>query len=334
MKRLENYKNKNFIKILMLVVMLVVLLVAIVVSVSLGQVEISFLDAMKLIFIDDGSTERTIVFDVRLPRILCAVLVGACLALAGVLLQAVLRNSLASPSTIGVTSGASFVGYIVLIVAPAYSYLLPIGSIIGAFVTTMLIYLLAYQKGVSPMKMILAGMVVSTVFSGFINIITVFFADELGSASAFMVGGFNGLVWSDLWIILPYALIGIAICMFIPRKLNILVLGDETSNSLGVKTERFRFFLIVIASLLAGASIAIAGLISFVGLIIPHIARLIIGSDHKFLIPASCLLGAILLVVCDTIGRTFFAVGEINASIILAFIGAPFLLFLLRKAGN
>lgn len=272
-----------------------------------------------------------LVWNVRLPRIICGGMVGICLSLAGCILQGVMRNHLASPSTIGVTSGASFVGYITLVVFPQYYYLLPIGSILGSFITTMLIYLLAYEKGVSPVKMILSGMAVSAMFSAFNDVIKTFFSERIGDAVGHMVGSLNGAVWSDLGLIFPYMLVGIVVCFFLPSKMNILMLGDEMANSLGLRTERFRLFLIAISSLLAGASVAVAGLISFVGLIIPHIARLIIGSDYKYLFPASILLGYSFVIVCDTVGRVILPLGELSVSIVLSFIGAPFFLFLLRK---
>lgn len=298
--------------------------------VAIGTNRYSLAEVWRVLFVDDGSGTRLIVWELRLPRVLTAGLVGICLSLAGCVLQGVMRNNLASPSTIGVTSGASFVGYITLVAFPAFAYMLPIGSILGAFATTMLIYGLAYQKGVSPVKMILSGLAVSALFGAFNDIIKTFFADQLGNASGFLVGGLNGVVWSDFFMILPYAAVGIFVCAFLPSKMNILMLGDETANSLGLKVEWFRFFLIVVSSLLSGAAIAAAGLISFVGLIVPHIARLLVGSDYKFLFPASTFLGFFLVVVCDAIGRVVLQPGEVPVSIILSFIGAPFFLFLLR----
>ena len=248
-----------------------------------------------------------------------------------------MRNNLASPSTIGVTGGASFVGYLTLVAFPAYSHLLPIGSILGAFVTTMLIYALAYQKGVSPVRMILSGMAVSALFGAFNDIIKTLFAESLGNASGFLVGGLNGCGWKSFQMILPYALCGMIVCLFLPSKMNILMLGDETANSLGLRTELFRFILIAVSSLLSGAAIAAVGMLSFVGLIVPHIARLLVGSDYRYLFPASTLLGFSLIVICDTIGRVIMPPGEVPVSIIISFIGAPFFLFLLRsrvKEGN
>ena len=271
-----------------------------------------------------------LVYDLRLPRVLTGGFVGMCLALSGCILQGVMRNTLASPSTIGVTGGASFAGHMMLVVFPQYAHLLPIGSFVGAFATTMFIYLLAYQRGVSPTRMILSGMAVSALFGAFNDIIRTFFADALGNVAGFLVGGLNGVVWKSFHTILPYALIGIFITLFLPVKMNILMLGDETATSLGLRTEGLRFLLIVVSSLLAGAAISVAGLISFVGLIVPHIARLIVGSDYKYLFPASAFLGFIFVTACDTVGRVILPPGEVPAGIIISFVGAPFFLYLLR----
>lgn len=317
-------------KILVILIFGVMAVLSVFICVGIGTVSISLEEVFKALFIADDSTARLLIWNIRFPRILVGGLVGVCLSLAGCILQGVMRNTMASPSTIGVTSGASFVGYLVLVVFPSYYYLLPIGSIVGAFATTMLIYALAYQKGVSPVKMILSGMAVSALFGAFNDIIKTFFADALGNASGFLVGGLNGTGWDSLTMMLPYAAAGILVCAFLPAKMNILMLGDETANSLGLRTERFRFFLIVVSSLLSGAAISVAGLISFVGLVVPHIARLLVGSDYKYLFPASTLLGFTLVTVCDTVGRVIMPPGEVPVSIILALIGAPFFLYLLR----
>lgn len=300
------------------------------VCVGIGTIHFSLREIVRGLFVADDSTSRLLIWHLRFPRILCGGLVGVCLSLSGCILQGVMRNTMASPSTIGVTGGASFIGYITLVVFPNFSHLLPIGSIAGAFVTTMLIYALAYQKGVSPIKMILSGMAVSALFGAFNDMIKTFFADSLGNASGFLVGGLNGTGWPHFGMIAPYALCGVLLCFLLPSKMNILMLGDETANSLGLRTERFRFFLIAISSLLSGAAISVAGLISFVGLVVPHIARLLVGSDYKYLFPASAFLGFTLVVACDTIGRVIMPPGEIPVSIILSFIGAPFFLYLLR----
>ena len=320
-------KKRRASKILIIIAFGILSVLSVLVCTGIG---IPIPDVAKALFVKDESMARLLVWNLRFPRVLVGGLVGVCLSLSGCILQGVMRNTMASPSTIGVTGGASFIGYLTLVAFPTYAYLLPVGSILGAFVTTMLIYALAYQKGVSPVKMILSGMAVSALFSAFNDIIKTFFAESLGNASGFLVGGLNGVGWESFRMILPYAAVGIFICAFLPSRMNILMLGDETANALGLRTEVFRFFLIAVSSLLAGAAIAVAGLISFVGLVVPHIARLLVGSDYKYLFPASALLGFSLVCICDTVGRVILPPGEVPVSIILSFIGAPFFLYLLR----
>ncbi len=297
---------------------------------AVGSVGYTLPEVLRAL-VDPEEEARLIIWNVRLPRVLCGGLVGVCLSLSGCILQGVMRNHLASPSTIGVTSGASFVGYLTLVAFPRYAPMLPVGAILGSFATTVLIYGLAYERGVSPVKMILSGMAVSAMFSAFNDMIRTFFSERLANAAGYTVGSLNGTVWKDLSLILPYMLAGILICLFLPSKMNLLMLGDEMANSLGLRTERLRLLLIAVSSLLAGASVAVAGLISFVGLIVPHIARLIVGSDYRYLFPASVFLGYFFVVVCDTVGRVILPVGELSVSVVLSFIGAPFFLYLLRR---
>ena len=326
----KKLKQSTGYKVTMIVMLAVLCVVSTVICVAVGSVEFTVEQVIDAFLYEDAYA-RLIIWNVRLPRILCGGIVGICLSLAGCILQGVMRNHMASPSTIGVTSGASFVGYMMLVVFPHYYHLLPVGAILGSFATTMVIYMLAYDRGVSPVKMILSGMAVSAVFGAFNDMIKIFFAERLADATSFMVGSLNGVSWDSLRLALPYAVVGVFICFFLPSKMNILMLGDEMANTLGLRTEQFRLFLIAVSSLLAGTSIAVAGMISFVGLIVPHISRLIIGSDYKYLFPTSILLGYSFVVICDTVGRVILPVGNLSVSVVLSFIGAPFFLYLLRK---
>ena len=326
----KKLKQSTGYKVTVIAALAVLCVVSTIICVAVGSVEYTVEQVIDAFLYEDAYA-RLIIWNVRLPRILCGGIVGICLSLAGCILQGVMRNHMASPSTIGVTSGASFVGYMMLVVFPHYYHLLPVGAILGSFATTMVIYMLAYDRGVSPVKMILSGMAVSAVFGAFNDMIKIFFAERLADATGFMVGSLNGVSWDSLRLALPYAVVGIFICFFLPSKMNILMLGDEMANTLGLRTEQFRLFLIAVSSLLAGTSIAVAGMISFVGLIVPHISRLIIGSDYKYLFPTSILLGYSFVVICDTVGRVILPVGNLSVSVVLSFIGAPFFLYLLRK---
>ena len=322
--------TKSSRKTICVAVLAVLGVLAVLLCIGVGTIRFSPGEVLRALVVADDSTARLLIWSLRLPRAICCALVGICLSLSGCILQSVMRNHMASPSTIGVTGGASLVGYLTLVAFPQYAALLPAGTILGAFLTTMLIYALAYRHGLSPVKMILAGMAVSALCGAFADMIKLLFADSLGNASGFLVGGFNGCVWSSVALIAPYALIGGIICCFLPNGMNLLMLGDAPARALGLRTEAFRFLLIAVASLLAGASIAVAGMISFVGLIVPHIARLLVGSDYRWLLPASACLGCALVTVCDTIGRIIMPPGEIPAGIILSLLGAPFFLWLLR----
>lgn len=321
-------------RITVISILSVIAVLSIFICVGIGTVRIPPAEILKALFTKDDTAARLLICSLRLPRILTGGLVGICLSLSGCILQGVMKNKLASPSTIGVTAGASLVGYLTLVMFPAYWYLLPIGSIIGAFLITLLIYLLAYRNGAAPSSLILSGMAVSALCGAFSDIIKTVFADSLGNASGFLVGGLNGVGRDSFRMLLPFAASGILLCLFLPSKMNILLLGDETAASMGIRTERFRLLLITAASLLSGAAISAAGLISFVGLIVPHIARLLVGSDYRYLLPASALLGFSLVTVCDTVGRVIMPPGEIPVSIILSLIGAPFFLWLLRSRGK
>lgn len=331
---MKNTAVKTVRRVAVLGVLGVISLLSVLICTGVGSVRFSPGEILRALFINDESTARLLIWHLRFPRVLTGGLVGICLSLSGCILQGVMRNHLASPSTVGVTSGASFAGYLVLVAFPAYAHLLPLGAVLGAFATTMLIYALAYRKGVSPVKMILAGMAVSALFGAFNDIIKTAFAESLGNASGFLVGGLNGTTWETFRLILPWAAVGMGICLLLPTRMNLLMLGDETAFSLGLRTERFRFFLIAVSSLLAGAAIAAAGLIGFVGLIVPHIARLLIGADHKYLLPASAMLGFSLVTLCDALGRVILPPGEVPVSILMAFLGAPFFLWLLRSRGG
>ena len=318
-------------KILTLSLLFITCIIVIIASLSIGTISFDFFSVIKAIFIADDSSARLIVLNSRLPRILVGGMIGISLSLAGCMLQCVMRNDLASPTTIGVSSGASFVGYILLVVFPTLSYLLPIATIIGALLTTILIYFLAYNKGVKPLKMILAGLAISAFLGAINDFIKTFFASDIANVSGFLVGGLNGITWDTFFKMLPFVVLAIIFVCFIPNKLNILMLGDETANSLGLHTQVFRFFLIIVSSILAASAIAFGGMIGFVGLIIPHIARILVGTNYKYITIASIFLGFTLMIISDTIGRVILPNSEVPVSIILSFIGVPFFIFLLRR---
>jgi iron complex transport system permease protein len=331
----SDLRSRVPVKLLALLGLLLLCIAAFFVSVGAGPVAISPPDAFRALFTERSGLSHQIVFNLRLPRALCGALCGACLAVSGALLQGVLRNPLASPGVIGVSSGAGFFGMLIIAAFPAYGYLIPPAAFIGGLLATLCIYFLAWKNGINPTRMILAGVAVSTFLRAGIDALMVFFPDRLVGLASFSVGGLSGATWSKVWMLLPYALAGLLLALLLAQPLNVLLLGDEAATGLGVRVEGTRLACIATASLLAAAAVSVAGLLGFVGLIAPHVVRLLIGSDERYLLPAAALGGASLVMLCDTLGRVIAPPIEVPVGIILAVLGAPFFLYLLkRRAGH
>lgn len=327
-------KTNKHRKIAIIIALFMLCIISFFISIRYGSLKISVMDIIKAICVQDGSVNYQIIYNVRLPRVLISALVGISLSLAGAILQGVMRNPLASPSTIGVNSGAAFMAYLILIVFPQHYGLVSISAFFGAFLTTVFIYGLAWKDGIQPTRMILAGVAITALLGAGIDSMFSLFPDRLQNATTFMIGGLSAKTWADFNRLWPYTLIGIFLTLLYPTRLNILGLGDEAAKGLGLNVERTRLSFVVAASVLAGSSVSVVGLISFVGLIVPHIARLLVGSDYKYLFPATALMGALLLMICDTLARLLFDPVEIPVGIILSFLGAPFFLYLLRNKKN
>ncbi len=301
------------------------------ISIGNGAVKISPSEIINTILFDEGTVNYQIIWNVRLPRTITASLVGTCLALSGCILQGVMRNPLASPNIIGVSSGAGLMTLIVLIIFPDYYYLAPMGAFIGALFATLFIYFLAWKEGAATTRLILAGVAVSSLLGAGNNAIMTFYPDKVSGVLGFMVGGLSSTNWNHVDMIFPYAIVGTIILLLISNKLNILMLGDEVATGLGLNVEGTRFFFIIVSSLLAGAAVSVVGLLGFVGLIVPHITRLFIGSDYRYLLPATIFTGSAVVVLCDTLARVMFAPLEIPVGIIMSALGAPFFLYLQRR---
>lgn len=301
-------------------------------SLIFGSADISMGRILEILFGKVTGTDGMVIWNIRFPRNIVGALVGADLAVAGAILQAVMKNPLADPGIVGVSSGAGLAGVIMLIFLPEASLLLTPVAFIGAMLSAGAVYALAWKNGIRPSRIILAGVAVSAFLGSGISAILVFYSDRVQGALLWMVGGLSARSWPQVEALFPYTVLGLIFAMCGARALTILSLGDETARGLGLPVEKIRLLMTAAAALLAAGAVSIAGLISFVGLVVPHIVRLIIGSDYKFLIPGSALLGAGVLVLCDTLGRTVFAPVEIPAGIIMAFLGAPFFLYLLRRS--
>ena len=218
-------------------------------------------------------------------------------ALAGCILQGILRNPLADPGIIGVTAGAGLAAMALMLISPELTYFVPFAAFGGAVVASIVVFLLAWEHGIHPLRLILAGVAIAAFFGGGSAALSVFFSDRIQGTVNWMAGGFAGNSWRHVVMILPYSAVGIVATMCSYRKLNALQLGDDVAASLGLNVERVRFFLLALSALLAASAVSVAGLLGFVGLIIPHIMRLIVGSDFEYLLPASAVFGAVLVVL-------------------------------------
>ncbi len=299
-------------------------------SMKLGALKLSFVQIIEILWNRPAGIQYQILCNIRLPRVLCGALVGAGLAVSGAILQGVMRNPLAAPGIIGVSSGGGLAGILVMLALPQYSILLVPAAFVGALLTALLVYLLAWKQGVSPVRLILAGVAVAAMLGAVSSAILLFNAEKAGGVLDFTIGSLTARSWKHLQLSSGYLLAGLAAAFIFSEKLNVLALGDEVAKGLGLHVERVRFFFIAVAALLAAGAVSIAGLLGFVGLIAPHIVRIVIGSDNRFLLPCSASFGAFLVTACDTAGRLVIEPSELPAGIIMALLGPPFFLWLLR----
>ena len=277
--------------------------------------------------------EENIVLMVRLPRVLLALLVGASLGLAGVTTQGIFKNPMADPYILGVSSGAAC-GAAIVIVAGLTAALPVVGVTAGAFsgalVASFLVYNIARAAGRAPVEtLLLAGIAVSAFFSAMTSFLMYLSGRNLNQIVFWVMGALWSARWDDVFILFPFLAVGALVIYAYARDLNILLLGEESALSLGTDAARVKAVALIASSLLAAAAVSVSGIIGFVGLIIPHIMRLIVGPDHRVLIPASLLVGAMFLTLADTFSRTIVQPTEMPVGIVTAAIGAPFFIYLL-----
>ncbi|MGN4126150.1 FecCD family ABC transporter permease [Lysinibacillus sphaericus] len=308
-------------------------LIAAIIAIGLGSVHIAVPDILKSIF--NGREEgvyTTIIWDIRLPRVLLALIIGANIAISGALLQAVMGNPLADPGLTGVTSGAAAFVLLIMLANPAYTHLIPLAAFVGGLLAATIVYALAWRRtGITPITIILSGVAVNALCGGVIGFLSIIYSDRLPSAVQWLNGSLAAKGYASLQMIYVYAIIGWILSIFAIRKANIIRLGDQVAVNLGENVTRIRILLSILAVFLAAISVAAIGMIGFVGLIVPHMARLLVGSDYKYMLPMSMAMGAIVLLLADTGGRTLFAPLDIPAGILMAVIGGPYFLYLMRK---
>lgn len=285
-----------------------------------------------------GGFADAVIVNLRLPRVVLAAFVGASLAAAGALYQALFRNPLADPYILGISSGAGLGAMIAIVLtagATAARFgVVPLAAFIGSGLTMLLVVRLASTRGrLDPTSLLLAGVAVSYTLAALTAFVMVYAREQMAAIVYWMMGGLSAASWGYVAMIVPMFLLGVAYPLLSTRELNIMLLGDDRAGELGVNVERFKLGVLAAASLLTAAAVSVSGLIGFVGLMTPHIVRLILGPDHRLLLPASILGGATLMVVADLIARTVLAPIEIPVGIVTAVFGGPFFIWLLVRRG-
>jgi iron complex transport system permease protein len=330
-------------KTVVFTVLIGALAAALVLSVGIGAVRVAPISLLRLLLHDLGfrsvplpdERDVTILLYLRLPRVIAAVLVGSSLAVCGVVMQGLFRNPMASPEILGLSAGGSL-GAVAAIssgLAAVSLYAMPALTIVGALFSAALIYLLSTSRGAtSLLYIVIAGLAISSFFNGVTSVLLLFSREyEVSQYIFWTMGGLDGRSWQHILVSLPVLVPGMMALAFFSRELNLFSLGEEGALALGVSVERTKRALLAISAVVTGVTIAVAGPVGFIGLLIPHFFRLIIGADHRTLLPASALGGALFLVLCDLVGRAIIPPFEIRVGIITGIIGSPYLLTLIVR---
>lgn len=330
-------------KVIVLISMFVTLFLATAVAMVMGSYKTSIADVYLTLLAhftpfyevsNISNLHNTIIWDIRFPRIILTICVGIALAIAGAVYQGVFRNPLVEPYILGASSGAAF-GAALGIVFPAIFPSIQISAFIFGSIAVAAAYILARVQGETPVvTLILAGVIIGSIFSAFVSILKYIATDTaLREIVFWLMGGFYYATWDDIITIGPVVLISFFVLWGLGWKLNILSMGDEEARGLGVNPEKYRFIVISFATLVTAFAVSLVGIIAWVGLMMPHAARMILGPDNRFVIPSAAMMGAIYLIVCDTLARTL-TTSEIPVGIITSILGAPYLCYLLRQKGR
>ena len=301
------------------------------VAVNTGSLQVGPMQLLSGLFVSYDETVSTI-YDLRLPRILIAMVGGAATAVAGVLLQAAIRNPLADPGIIGVSAGASFAAVLVTAFFPMLLFFTPVFAFAGGLVAFGLVYSLSWRGGLSPLRFILVGVAVGAMFTGLMSAFDSGTGSTMLGVASLVDANITMKTWDDFATLAVYAAIGLALALLMAKRCDLLALEDKTARSLGLNVDRARIATSAAGVLLASVSTAIIGPISFLGLLVPHIARILVGTSHRVLVPYAIVLGAFTLLLADTIGRTVAAPYEISAAVIMSIVGGPLFIVLLRRA--
>ena len=321
-----------------IILIIVTLLLVAVISLSFGSLNLSPWRVMKVIF-SQGETSQSlnvIIKQIRLPRIILSFLVGAGLSIAGVVFQGVIRNPMVDPYIVGISAGAGTGVTLAIVLNLQFSFLffntLPLMAFIGSLITVYIVYNLAKTKDKVPVvTFLLAGVAVGFVLNALMSFLMVIGTRDLQKIVYWLLGSLSTASWSDIRLMLPYFLIGNIIIIFFLKDLNLILLGERSAQHLGVDVEKSKKYLIIGASLVTASVVSVSGSIGFIGLIVPHIARLLVGPDHKKLYPTAAILGGIFLIISDDLARIVLSPMEVPVGIITALTGGPYFIYLLRK---
>ncbi|WP_186578647.1 FecCD family ABC transporter permease [Aquibacillus kalidii] len=323
------------------IILLVSLIITCLVNLNLGVVRISPLEVWNT-FIGQGTDRMAMVlFHFRLPRIVIAILIGAAMAISGAILQSVTHNDLADPGILGINSGAGFAVILYIFffqgsipdLGGLSVYLMPLSALFGALLAATLIYSISWKNGISPIRLILVGIGINSAFAALIIVFQLKMdPNDFMRATVWLSGDIAGADWSYVLALLPWVIILLPFSLMKAHALDTINLGDDVAQGLGTSVERERRLLLFIAVALAGASVAVGGGIAFVGLVVPHLARKLVGVKHTSFLPVTALLGALLLLVADTLGRNILAPSEIPVGLIVSTIGGSYFIYLLMKS--
>lgn len=320
---------KNKYKIIPLAICLVTLFI---VSVNLGSISMSPMRLLKGLFLEYDQQVATI-YDLRFPRTIVAMIAGAGIATSGLLLQVVLKNPLADPGVIGISSGASLGVLVTTAIYPGFFALSPLFGFMGGMLTFLLIYKLAWQRDNSVMRILLVGIAVQASITGINSALTTLSGNNIGGVASMIEGNISMKTWSDVNTLAITVIPVLILSLFFIKKCDILGLEDKTIRSLGVNVDKVRFQISIIAVVLVSCCTVIVGPIAFLGLIIPHLGRLLVGSKHDSLLPFTMVLGAFVFLLADTIGRTIMPPYEVSAAVIMSIVGGPIFICLLKRGG-
>lgn len=328
----RNRKKKKTMRAVFSFFLIAFFLVALVfVSMNIGSLKVTPFQLFQGLFVERIENVAAI-YDLRFPRILISLFAGAAVAVSGVLFQAVLKNPLADPGIIGISGGAGFAAVLITVFLPTLYFFTPLFAFVGGVLAFFLVYSLSWKGGLSRLRIILTGVAVSAMFLGLSDALNSMTGKTTSGVVAIVEGNITQKTWGDVQTLLPYVIAGLILSILFAKMCNLMLLEDKTARGLGVNVNRMRIMISLIAVLLASISTAVAGSFSFLGLIVPHIGRILVGSDHRILIPFSILAGAFTFLLADTIGRTVAAPYEISASVIMSVIGGPFFIILLRRS--